>query len=154
MSALPLGNALEGIRLLQAPARHREHALAPRTFIEVTPIPLLFTDRPRGALSAGLSQAWRPLGGDNAAAAGRAGATGLVGARLDQGRKLQFRLAPRGEATLLTCETRMVAVDARTRRVFGLYWFLIRAGSVAIRREVLSVVAGRAESHTRHGTDR
>ena len=38
-----------------------------------------------------------------------------------------------------------VATDARSRRRLALYWLLIRGGSGLIRREVLRVVARRAE---------
>jgi hypothetical protein len=40
----------------------------------------------------------------------------------------------------------MLATDPRTRRAFAVYWFFICAGSGAIRREVLRIVAHRAES--------
>ncbi len=64
MSALPLGHALEGARLLPARLAGRKHQpLAGRTFLDVTPIPVLFSERPQVVISAGLSQAWRLLGG-------------------------------------------------------------------------------------------
>jgi hypothetical protein len=64
MSALPLGHALEGLRLLPARVSGRKHQpLASRTFLDVTPIPVLFSERPHIVISAGLSQAWRLLGG-------------------------------------------------------------------------------------------
>jgi hypothetical protein len=47
---------------------------------------------------------------------------------------------------LLRTETRVVATDPRTTRAFAAYWFVIRPGSSAIRREVLKVVARGAES--------
>ena len=62
MSALPLGHALEGMRVLPArlsgkkpgplAGRARRHS-----------IPVLFCERPHVVISAGLSQAWRLLGG-------------------------------------------------------------------------------------------
>ena len=64
MSALPVGYALEGVRLLPARLAGRKHQpLAGRTFFDVTPIPVLFCERPQVVISAGLSQAWRLLGG-------------------------------------------------------------------------------------------
>jgi hypothetical protein len=64
MSALPLGRALEGLRLLPARlAGKQRQPLAGRTFLDVTPIPVLFSERPHVVVSAGLSQAWRLLGG-------------------------------------------------------------------------------------------
>ena len=59
---------------------------------------------------------------------------------------MEFRLEPTRLATLLSTETRVLATDPRTRRAFAAYWLFIRAGSGAIRREVLRVVARRAES--------
>jgi hypothetical protein len=47
---------------------------------------------------------------------------------------------------LLSTETRVLATDPKTRRAFAAYWFVIRPSSSAIRREVLKVVARRAES--------
>jgi hypothetical protein len=45
MSALPLGNALEGVRLLPARlAGRKQQPLAERTFLDVTPIPVLFCE--------------------------------------------------------------------------------------------------------------
>jgi hypothetical protein len=96
-------------------------------------------------ISAGLSQAWRLLGGSTPphldAAALRAWSQPgwlKVG--------MEFRLEPIPGGTLLSTETRALATDPRTRRVFAAYWFFIRAGSGAIRREVLRTVARRAES--------
>jgi hypothetical protein len=153
MSALPLGYALEGLRLLPARLAGRRHRpLAGRTFLDVTPIPVLFSERPRVVISAGLSQAWRLLGG-------------LTPPRLDAGAlrawsqpgwikvAIEFRLESTPAGTVLSTETRILATDLRTRRSFAAYWFLIRASSGAIRREVLRVVAGRAESHARQETE-
>jgi hypothetical protein len=63
MSALPLGLALETARLLPARlSRRARQPLAGRSFLDVTPIPVLFSERPVVVISAGLSQAWRLLG--------------------------------------------------------------------------------------------
>ena len=146
MSALPLGRALEGVRLLPARlAGRKRQPLAGRTFLDVTPIPVLFSQRPQVVISAGLSQAWRLLGGVTPpqldAAALRAWSQPgwlKVG--------MEFRLQATPVGTLLRTETRMLATDPRTRRAFATYWFFIRASSGAIRREVLRIVARRAES--------
>jgi hypothetical protein len=79
MSALPLGRALEAVRLLPARLSGRKHQpLARRSFLEVTPIPVLFSERPVVVISAGLSQlgaSWedrlRRLWTPRACAAGR-----------------------------------------------------------------------------------
>ena len=56
-----------------------------------------------------------------------------------------FRLESSRAGTVLSTETRVVATDPRTRRAFAAYWFVIRGSSSMIRREVLRVVAHRAE---------
>ena len=146
MSALPLGRALEGLRLLPARlAGRKRQPLAGRTFLEVTPIPVLFSERPRVVISAGLSQAWRLLGGVtpphlDAAALRAWSQPGWIKVGME------FRLQSTPLGTLLSTETRVLATDPRTRRAFAAYWLFIRAGSGAIRREVLSIVAHRAES--------
>jgi hypothetical protein len=64
MSVLPLARALEGVRLLPARlAGRKRQSLAGRTFLDVTPTPVLCSEPPRVVISAGLSQAWRLLGG-------------------------------------------------------------------------------------------
>jgi hypothetical protein len=146
MSALPLGRALEGVRLLPARlAGRKRQPLAGRTFLEVTPIPVLFSERPRVVISAGLSQAWRLLGGVtpphlDAAALRAWSQPGWIKVGME------FRLQSTPVGTLLSTETRMLATDPRTRRAFATYWFFIHTSSGAIRREVLRIVARRAES--------
>ena len=146
MSALPLGRTLEAVRLLPARlsgTRHRP--LAGRPFLDVTPIPVLFSRATLVVISAGLSQAWRLLGGPipphlDAAALRAWSQPGWIKAGME------FRLEPVPAGTLLSTETRVLATDARTRRAFAAYWLVIRPGSSAIRRELLKVVARRAES--------
>jgi hypothetical protein len=145
-STLPLGRALEAVRLLPARLTGRRHQpLAGRSFLHVTPIPVVFSERPEVVISAGLSQAWRLLGGLtpprlDAAALRAWSQPGWIKAGME------FRLEPTGLGTLLSTETRVLATDPRTRRAFATYWFLIRPSSAAIRREVLRTVAHRAES--------
>jgi hypothetical protein len=149
MSALPLARALEGLRLLPARlAGRNRQPLAGRSFLDVTPIPVLFSERPHVVIAAGLSQAWRLLGGStppqlDAAALRAWSQPGWIKVAME------FRLGSIPVGTLLSTETRMLATDPRARRAFAAYWFLIRAGSGAIRREVLSVVADRADSPPR-----
>ena len=59
---------------------------------------------------------------------------------------MEFRCEPTAAGTRLSTETRVTATDPRTRRLFAPYWFFIRPGSSAIRREVLRVTGDRAES--------
>ena len=146
MSALPLGRALEGVRLLPARLSGRKRqSLGGRTFLDVTPIPVLFSEPPQVVISAGLSQAWRLLGGLtpphlDAAALRAWSQPGWIKVGME------FRLEAIPVGTLFNTETRVLATDPRTRRAFAAYWFFIRAGSGAIRREVLRTVTHRAES--------
>lgn len=59
---------------------------------------------------------------------------------------MDVRLQPATGGTRLCTETRVLATGPRARRVFGLYWLGIRAGSAAIRREMLRAIARRAEA--------
>lgn len=149
MSALPVAYALEAVRLLPARLAGRQHPrLAGRTFLDVTPIPVLFSERPHALLSAGIGQAWRLLGGPTPplldAAALRAWTEpGWI--KVGMG----FRLESTRAGTVLTTETRVAATDLRTRRAFAAYWLLIRGSSSTIRRELLRVIAHRAETPPR-----
>jgi hypothetical protein len=131
MSALPLGRALEEVRLLPARLSGRKlQPLARRTFLDVTPIPILFSDRPPVVISAGLSQAWRLDGGNiplylEAAALRAWSRPGWIKVGME------FRLAFTPEGTVLTCETRVLSTDPKTRRIFAAYWFIIQSGSSA-----------------------
>jgi hypothetical protein len=146
LSALPLTHALTAVR--NAPAfltgRKRAH-LGDLTFLQETPIPILFSDRPRLVISAGLSQAWRVLGGATPPALD----SGELLAWIEPGWikvGMEFRLEGSSGRTQLSTETRVLPTDRRTERAFALYWFAIRSGSAAIRREVLRTVARRAEA--------
>jgi hypothetical protein len=146
MSALPVGRTLETIRLLPGRLAGRKHRpLGGRTFLAVTPIPVLFSERPHLVISAGLSQAWRLFGGLtpprlDAAALRAWSEAGWIKAGME------FRLEATGRETLLSTETRVLATDPRTQRAFATYWFFIRSSSGVIRREVLRTVARRAEA--------
>jgi hypothetical protein len=146
MSALPLSYALEALRLLPARLSGRAHLpLADRTFLDVTPIPVVSSEPPHVLIAAGLSQAWRVRGGDRPprldAAALRAWTQpGWIKVGME------YRLAFLPTGTRVSIETRILATDPQTDRAFAPYWLLIRPGSAAIRREVLKVIARRAES--------
>ena len=103
-----------------------------------------------------VERSWRPGAGANPAAnvaalGGRPVMIGVVGADA-AGQRLQAELA-RAEVDTAglvvtpdrttAIKTRILATDPGTRRSFAAYWFLIRPGSSAIRREVLAVVAHR-----------
>lgn len=146
MSALPLGWALEAARLMPARLSGRKHQpLARRSFLDVAPIPVLFSGRPNLVISAGVSQAWRLLGGStppplDAAALRAWSEPGWIKVGME------FRFEPVRHGTLMSTETRVLATDPESRRAFARYWFFIRLGSGAIRREVLRTVARRVES--------
>jgi hypothetical protein len=57
-------------------------------------------------------------------------------------------LTPVRGGTRLSSETRVAATDPATRRRFGRYWLVVQPGSSAIRWEVLTAVALRAEGST------
>jgi hypothetical protein len=148
MSALPFGFAFTALRHLpDVLARNERPLRGSDTFIDATPIPVVVSDEPRLLISAGVSQAWRIVGG-------------LVGPHLDAEAfrawnepgwlkvAMSFELTPLdgGRSTLLATETRVATTDARSARAFGLYWSVIRGSSALIRREVVARVAGRAEA--------
>jgi hypothetical protein len=118
--------------------------LAGRTFLDVTPIPVLFSERPRVVISAGLSQAWRLLGGLtpphlDAAALRAWSQPGWIKVAME------FRLERTPAGTRLSTETRILATDPCTRRRFAAYWFFVRPFSGLIRRELLRTIARRSE---------
>lgn len=146
MSELPLGYMLEVLRHLPVRLSGKScPPLAGRSFLEVVPIPVLFSERPHVVIAAGLSQAWRLLGGStpprlNAAALRGWSQPGWIKVGME------YRFQPIPVGTRLSIETRILATDPKTRRAFAAYWFFIGASSRAIRREVLRVVAHHAET--------
>ncbi len=59
---------------------------------------------------------------------------------------LNFRIEPAlPTGSIVTTETRVYAADARTRRRFGAYWWVIHPGSALIRRMWLRAIRRRAE---------
>jgi len=59
---------------------------------------------------------------------------------------MNFRADPAAGGAVLTTETRVLATDEGSRRVFGFYWRVIRPGSGLIRRSWLRAAAHRAEA--------
>lgn len=57
-----------------------------------------------------------------------------------------FSVAPDGEDTRLTTETRIKCTDDGSRRSFGFYWTFIRPFSGLIRMEMLRLIKGKAEA--------
>jgi hypothetical protein len=58
---------------------------------------------------------------------------------------LNFHVLPEGNGSRITTETRVIGTDGEATRKFRRYWFLIRLGSVAIRRSWLKAIRRRLE---------
>ena len=111
----------------------------------VAPPPLLDELLPDPAyrllISAGVSQAWKPVG---AATPPVLGADALRDWRRPGWMSFALEALPDG-GTRLSTETRVLATDARTARVFAPYWWLIRPASALMRRGVLRTVKRESE---------
>jgi hypothetical protein len=118
-----------------------------RSFVDVLPIPLLSSEPPCELVFGGLLQPWRMVGGEQAP---RLDAVALAAWKEPGWVKtaMEFRLTPTEDGTSLHTETRVAATDASAKLLFAGYWLFVRAGSSAIRREVLALVAARAEART------
>ena len=108
-------------------------------------MPTLEVEPERALVAGGVLQPWKLRGGATPPALDaeqlRAFAEpGWVKVAFD------FVLVPDAGGTRLSTETRVAATDARTRKIFGLYWLAIRAGSGLIRRDLLRAVARSAEA--------
>jgi hypothetical protein len=57
---------------------------------------------------------------------------------------MNFRVTARGDRSVLSTETRVLATDESARRRFRCYWLIIRPGSGAIRRDMLRAVERQA----------
>ena len=141
MGAIPVGFALTLLRHLPGVLAGREPRVrASDTFLGATPIPVVYADRPRTVISAGPSQAWKFWGGRTPP---------LIAAEYFSGWAvpgwikvaMEFQLDVVAGGTLLSTETRVTATDPRTAHRFAPYWWLIRAGSELIRRDVIRAVA-------------
>jgi hypothetical protein len=146
LTSLPVSLLLSGVRALPVllSGRGRRRAGPGRTFLDVVPIPALSSDPPSHVVFGGLLQAWRLFGGRRPPELDAAGVRewsepGWVKVGME------FRLTPALGGTRLSCETRVAATDTGTRRRFARYWLVVRPGSSAIRWELLTAVAMRAE---------
>ena len=86
---------------------------------------------------------WRPRGGlvhlDGADAWRDADMPGSIKAAVD------FRAEPTATGSRLSTETRVLASDARARRVFRLYWLVVGPFSALIRRRWLAAAMAAAK---------
>ena len=150
VTSLPVTLLLSAARALPVvlSGRGRRRGGLDRTFLDVVPIPQLASDPPSHVLFGGPLQPWRLAGGERPPVLDAAGVRewsepGWVKVGME------FRLTPSLGGTRLSCETRIAATDAVSRRRFGLYWLAVRPGSSAIRWELLTAVALRAEARSR-----
>ena len=148
LRSMPVSFVLSAIRVMPVllTGRWRSGGLD-RTFLDVIPIPLLSSEPPTALVFGGVLQPWRLTGGERPPELDAAGVRewsepGWVKVGME------FRLTPALGGTRLSCETRIVATDAVSRRRFGLYWLAVRPGSSAIRWELLTAVAMRAEARS------
>jgi hypothetical protein len=148
LRSLPVSLVLSAVRVVPVLLTGRWRGGLDRTFLDVVPIPILSSDPPRHVVFGGVLQAWRLFGGQRPPVLDAAGVRewskpGWVRVGME------FRLTPAVGGTRLTCETRVAATDAGTRRRFARYWLVVRPGSSAIRWELLTAVAMRAEDRAR-----
>jgi hypothetical protein len=147
LSSLPKSFLLTSLRHLPAVLARREHPLSRQeTFLDETPIPVLFVDEPTQIVLGGPSQPWKFFGGPtppvlNLEELREWHDTGWITVAMS------FDLGghPESGATTLSTETRIGIPDAQTARAFDPYWWAIKGGSALIRREVLAAVKSRAE---------
>jgi hypothetical protein len=99
-------------------------------------------DGPDGLIAGGVGRFWTPSGGLRRLQASEFTAFDEPGYAKAV---FSFEVEPRGDRTLLTTETRVLATDERARRSFKRYWRLIRPGSAAIRIAWLRAIRRRAE---------
>lgn len=95
-------------------------------------------DPGRELVVAGIGQFWKPSGGLRKVTSKNQ----FLNFEEPGYAKTTFNL--RIEDGELSTETRIAGTDARARRLFGLYWLLIRPGSGLIRREWLRALDRRA----------
>jgi hypothetical protein len=148
LGSLPVSLVLGGLRALPVLLAGKGRGGVDRTFIDVVPVPVLSSEPPSAVVFGGVLQAWKLTGGEQPPTLDAAGVRewsepGWVKVAMD------FRLTPSLGGTRLSSETRAAATDPRTRRRFDRYWFVVGPGSSAIRWEVLTAVALRAEAHSR-----
>ena len=145
LSALPVSLVLSAVRALPVLLAGKGRGGLARPFLDVVPIPKLSSEEPVAVVFGGVLQAWRLTGGEQPPALDAAGVRDFAEpgwVRIG----MEFRLTPAVGGTHLSSETRVSATDPATRRQFNRYWFVVGPGSSAIRWEVLTAVALKAEA--------
>jgi hypothetical protein len=146
LRSMPVSLVLSAIRAMPVLLTgKRPNGGVDATFLDVVPIPLLSSEPPTAVVFGGVLQAWRLTGGEPAPELDADGVRDFaepgwvkIG--------MEFRLTPAVGGTHLSSETRVAATDPGTRRRFNRYWFVVGPGSSAIRWELLTAVATRAEA--------
>lgn len=147
LRSLPVTMVLGAVRALPVLLTRKGAGGLSRLFLDVIPIPALSSEAPSAVVFGGVLQAWRPSGGAAPPSLAAEGVRsfaepGWVKIAMD------FRLRPAVGGTHLSSETRVQSTDDATRRRFDRYWLVVRPGSSAIRYEVLTAVALRAEARS------
>lgn len=147
LTGLPLTLLFGGIRALPVVLTGRWRTDLHETFLDVVPIPRLSAEPPTAVVFGGVLRPWRLMGGEQGPTLDAAGvrdwtAPGWVRVGME------FRLTSSVGGTRLACETRIAATDDSSRRRFDRYWLVVGPGSSAIRWELLTAVALRAENAT------
>jgi hypothetical protein len=147
LHSLPVTLVLGAVRALPLLLTGKGHGGLSRPFLDVIPIPVLSSEPPSSVVFGGVLQAWRLTGGEQPPQLDADGVRsfaepGWVKVGMD------FRLTPAMGGTHLSSETRVQATDDATRRRFDRYWLIVRPGSSAIRYEVLTAVAIKAEARS------
>ena len=144
LTSLPVSLLLSGVRALPVLLAGRWRGALHQNFLDLVPIPVLSSEPPTAVIFGGLLQAWRLRGGARPPELDAAG----IREWTEPGWMkvgMEFRLTRSLGGTRLSTETRAVATDPATKRRFDRYWHVVGPGSSAIRWEVLTAVALRAE---------
>jgi hypothetical protein len=145
LRSLPVSLVLGAARALPLMVTGRGRGAIDRTFLDVVPIPKLSSEPPTAVVFGGVLQAWRLTGGKRPPELDAEGVRDFAEpgwVRI----AMEFRLAPALGGTHLSSETRVAATDPTTRRKFDRYWLVVGPGSSAIRWELLTAVALKAEA--------
>jgi hypothetical protein len=147
LRSLPVSLVLSAVRAMPVMLTGRWRGGIDQTFLDVVPLPLLSSEPPTAVVFGGVLQAWRLTGGARPPELDADGVRDFTEpgwVRI----AMEFRLTPAVGGTHLSSETRVTATDPETRRKFNRYWHLVGPGSSAIRWELLTAVALKAEARS------